>query len=185
MTKLSLDQFIEQLKTIPYFQPDGDPDCEWLLVLGKTWRAARSAAADAAKAAAKVALAGSKNSAWDAARTAAWNAAKIAASDAERDAEWASAWDAARGAAREAAWAAARSEAPDTAWAGPWDAAWHAADYAAICIVWSDLLLQEEHLQNIERRLNVWRKGYALMAEVGGTFYVYAAHHNFYTSLTI
>jgi len=176
MTKLSLDQFIEQLKTIPYFQPDGDPDPEWLLVLGKTWSAARSAAADAAKAAAKIASAASSSSAWDAARTAAWNAAKIAASDAERDADWASAWDAARDVTREAAWAAARSEAPDTAWAGPWDAAWHAADYAAVCIVCGDLFVAREHLQTIERRLDVWRKGYALMAEVGGTLYVYAAH---------
>ncbi len=175
----SLEQFIEELRTLPYFQPDGNPDPDWLLVLGKTWSAARNAAADAAKAALKLSAASapaSGDSSWDSARTAAWNAAKIAASDAGREAAWEAAWDSARDVTREAAWAAARSEAPDTAWAGPWDAAWHSADYAAICIVCADLSLPSKHLQTIERRLNVWRKGYALMAEVGGTLYVYAAH---------
>jgi hypothetical protein len=176
MKKISLEQFIEELRTIRYFQPDGDPDPDWLLVLGKTWTAARVAVADAAKAVARVVTSGSSSdSSWDAARTAAWNAAKIAASDAGRNAEWESAWDSARDVTRETAWASARSEAPDSAWAVPWDAAWHAADYAAICVVCSDLKIQPEHFQTIERRMNVWRKGYALMAEIHGTLYVYAA----------
>ncbi len=173
---VSLDQFIEEIKTLRYFQPDGNPDPDWLVVLGKTWTAARTAAGDAAKAAARaVAPTGSIDSAWDAARTLAWNAAKIAASDAGRNGQWEAAWDSARDATRESAWAAARSEAPDTAWSVPWDAAWHAADYAAICIVSSDLNIPPEHFCTIERRLDVWRKGYALMAEVNGTLYVYGS----------
>ena len=176
MNSISLGQLIDELKTLPYFQPDGNPDPDWLLVIGKNWTAARLAAADAAKAAAKAATPGeSSDSAWDAARTAAWNAAKIAASDANRTPDWEAAWDRARDVTREAAWAAARVDAPDAAKAIPWDAAWHAADYAAICGICSDLSLPPEHFRTIERRIEVWRKGYALMSEVNGTLYVYAA----------
>jgi hypothetical protein len=176
MERVSQNLIIEELKTLPYFQPDGKPDPDWLLVTGRNWTAARVAAADAAKAAARAAATGeSGDSAWDAARTAAWNAAKISASDANRSAEWEAAWDNARDVTREAAWAAARVEAPDVAKTIPWDAAWHAADYAVICGVCSDLDIPSEHLRTIERRIDVWRKGYALMSEVNGTLYVYTA----------
>ncbi|HLH32022.1 MAG TPA: hypothetical protein VKY31_12540 [Terriglobia bacterium] len=175
--QLSLEHFLEELRDTAYFQPDGNPDPEWLLVLGKTWTAARIAVADAAKAAAKAAVANAgTESAWDAARTSAWNLARIAASDAGRNELWETAWDKARDASREFVWAAARTEAPDAAWAVPWDAAWHIADYAVICVVCGDLPVPEHHRHTIEKRMEVWRKGYALMAEVNGMLYVYAAN---------
>ena len=174
MTPISLEDFIAELRTLPYFQPDGKPDPDWILVLGKNWTVARIAAADAAKAAAKGGSNGTSDSQWDAARTAAWNGARIAASDAGRNEAWEKAWDLARDATREAVWTAARLAAPEAAWAVPWDAAWHIADYAAICVVCGDLDVLGQHFQTIERRIDVWRKGYALMAEVNGTLYVYA-----------
>jgi hypothetical protein len=85
---ISLESFVHELRTLPYWQPDGQPLPEWLLFAGTSWDAAWNAARDAAW-----------NAAWNAAtaRDAAWNAAQDAAlyaavqivcADLDIDPEW-------------------------------------------------------------------------------------------------
>ena len=88
-----VERFVTQeIPSIPWCQPDGDPDPEWRLFTAPTLAAARDAARDAA---------------WDAARAAAWDAAWDAARDVARAAAWDAAWAAAWDVARDAAWDAA------------------------------------------------------------------------------
>ena len=68
---------------------------------------------------------------------------------------------------RAAAWAAARAAA--------WAAAGAAAGEAALlaqCIVAE---LTGPHMDHAQARMEVWRKGYALLCDVNGALYVYAA----------
>jgi hypothetical protein len=96
-----------------------------------------------------------RGAAWDAARDAAWNAAR----DAAEDAAWNAAWNAARGAARDAAWNAAED----------------AADFCVIERLCADLEIAETHCVQIRARWEVWLKGYAVLCDVDGVLYVYAA----------
>ena len=86
--------FIESLKEIKWFKPDGKPRKEWMMF--KTRSEARDAAWDAARDAAR-------DAAWDAARDAGRNAASNAAEDAAEDAARNAAWYAAEDAAEDAA----------------------------------------------------------------------------------
>jgi hypothetical protein len=148
----SLDKFIE--KDIPatkFFKPDGHPNKEWVVFYGTTWDAAwdvvRSAARDAA---------------WDVVRSAAKGAARDAAWYAAKDAAWDAAWYAAKDAARDAAKDAAR------------DAARDAALYADFIVV-SDLDFKDKkkHEAHVKARWEVFQKGYALICDINGVFYVY------------
>lgn len=87
-----LVSFIDNLKNIPWFRPDHNPDPSWRIFTRKTWDAHRAAALYAA-------------------RDAAWNAARDAARNAARDAAWNAARNAARDAARDAAWDGASDSA--------------------------------------------------------------------------
>jgi len=97
------EAFVESIKSVPWFKPDGTPDPTWRLFTGSSWAAALAAASDAA-------------------------------------------------------WAAARDAA--------------LLIRAKIC---SDLPLAPQHIAHAEARWRVWQKGYALLCDVNGTLYVYAA----------
>jgi hypothetical protein len=138
------EAFVAELPTLPWLQPQGDPDQGWRVF------ETRAAARDETRAAAR-----------DAARDAAWAAAWVAA----RDAAWAAAGDAAWVAARDAAWAAAGVAARDAAWA--------AALWARVLVV-RDLLGDDSpHVQHAAARTDVWRRGYGLLCDVEGELYVY------------
>jgi hypothetical protein len=83
----------------------------------------------------------------------------------------AAAWVAARDAAGDAAWVAAR----DAAWDAAGAAAWAAARDAALlsrCTVVADKL-DKKYMDHARARWSVWQKGYGLMCDIGGVFYVY------------
>ena len=73
---IDVEKFVDGLKNVKWFKPDGNPNPEWKLFTGKSWGAARDAA-------------------WDAVWDAAWDAARDAARDAAWDAVWDAAWNAA------------------------------------------------------------------------------------------
>ncbi len=95
---------------------------------------------------------------------------------AARDAARAAAWAAARDAAWAAAWAAARAAAGDAARDAAWAAAGDAARDAALqsrMILTSDLKVESKHRVHVQKRMEVWQKGYGLLCDVGGVLYVY------------
>lgn len=96
---------------------------------------------------------------------AAGNTAKDAAVDATRNAAGNAAWTAARDAARIAARDAARNAAGD--------AAWDTALWALIQIMPTGAKIDQKHIAHINARMEVWRKGYGLMCDVGGILYCY------------
>jgi len=69
-------------------------------------------------------------------------------------------------------WDAARAAARDAARDAAWDAA-GAAAWAAACRIVKDKL-DRKHIKHVEARMQVWRKGYALLCDVDGTLFVYA-----------
>jgi hypothetical protein len=158
-----VEEFVGSLPKARYFQPDGQPEPAWRLFEADSWAAARAAtwaaAGDAAKAAA-----------WAAARAATWaaagDAARAAAWAAARAATWAAAWDAAWAAARAAAWAAAGDAARDAA---------GDAELLGCTLVCDGLPLDQKHINHAKARWRVWEKGYALLCDVDGVLYVYAA----------
>jgi hypothetical protein len=168
---------LEELKHIGWFKMAGEKDPSWRYFEATTWAAAwaaaRAAAGDAAWAAA---WAAAGDAAWDAARDAAGDAAWDAAGDAAGDAAWAAAWAAARDAAWDAAWDAARdaawAAAGDAAWAAARDAAWAAAWDAAISIC-PEGTIDQKHINYMAARMEVWKRGYALLCDVDGVLYVY------------
>jgi hypothetical protein len=108
-------------------------------------------------------------------RAAAYAAACAAADDAAYDAAYAAAYDAAYDAARAAAYAAACAAAYDAARAAAYDAAYDAARAASLlarCIVVADKL-GKKYMEHAKARWSVWQKGYGLLCDVGGVFYVY------------
>ena len=68
-------------------------------------------------------------------------------------------------------WAAAGA----AAWAAAWDAAGDAKLHCIAAFVCSDLNIDPVHRAHAEARWNVWSKGYALLCDVNGVLYVYAA----------
>jgi len=162
--KKYIDEFVKELKTADYwFKNDGKPNPEWKLF--ETRAAARNAA---------------RNAAWDAARNAAWDAAWDAARGATRGAAWDAAWDAAWGAARDAArdatWGVARGAARGVVRGAARGAARDAArDATCFCslFVCMDLDINFKHFEHMNKRMEVWRKGYGLLCDVDGVLYVY------------
>ena len=149
-------EFVSNLSEINWLKPDGNPDPSWRLFTASTWAAARNAAWNAAgdaarNAAGNAAGAAAGNAAGDAARNAAGNAARNAAGDAARDAAGAAARDAAGDAARDARL------------------------YITTQIIARDLDIAPEHRAHVEARWNAWRKGSAVLCDVDGVLYVYAA----------
>jgi hypothetical protein len=85
------------------------------------------------------------------------------------------AYDAARDAADDAAYDAARAAARAAAYAAAYDAARDASGDAALlarCIVVADKL-DKKYMEHAKARWSVWQKGYGLLCDVGGVFYVY------------
>jgi hypothetical protein len=148
--------WIATLKNIAWLKPDGKPKKEWLLF--ETRVAAGVAAGVAARVAAGVAA---RAAAGDAAWVAAGVAARAAAWDAAGDAAWVAARAAAGDAARAAAGVAARA------------AAWDAALYSRGIFICDGLKLAEKHKTHIKKRMEVWKKGYGLLCDVGGKLYCY------------
>jgi len=156
---LAVNKFLKSIPKIKWFANREPSKFEWKLFEN------RDAAGDAAWAAAG-------DAAWDAAWAAAWNAAGDAAWAAAGDAARAAARDAARDAARAAARNAARDAAGDAAWAAAWNAAGGAALIAQVLIC-RGLKLDKKHIVHAEARWDVWKRGYGLLCDVDGIFYVY------------
>lgn len=90
-------------------------------------------------------------------------------------------WNAAWNAAWAAAAAADAAAAEDAAWNAAGDAARAAASDAALIariIVCKGLPLDTQHIRHAKARWNVWKRGYALLCDVDGVLYVYAAAKN-------
>ena len=149
-----MNALIRGMPDIPWLKPQGDPLPDWRVF------ETRSAARDAAGAAAREA-------AWEAA----WDAARDAAGDAAWEAAMDAAMDAARDAARDAAGAVAMDAARAAAMAAAMDAARDAALESERIICGSRLA--KPHADHILARWDVWRRGYGLLCDVGGTLYVH------------
>ena len=198
---IGAQSFVRGIPMLNWLKPDGNPDPEWKLFTASSWNAARAAAwdaagtaaraaaGDAARAAVEAAAGAAWDTAWDAARAAAWDAAWDAARaaagaawDAARDVPWDAAWAAGGAAAWDAAWAAAWDAAWDAAWAAGGaaaGAAWAAARDAALYVetkhIVADLPIDQKHVDHAKKRWEVWEKGYALLCDINGVLYVYAA----------
>ena len=59
--------------------------------------------------------------------------------------------------------------ARDSAWASAWDAALE----CCLCCVCADLQLDDTHRAHAKARMDVWRRGWALLGDVNGVLYVY------------
>ena len=148
---LDAEAVIEEAKSFPYFQPQGDPAPAWKVfetrIAARTARAAaRTAriARTAARTAAEVAVGAAAETA---ARTAAMDVADIAARGAVMDA------------VRDVVWDAAMAAAMDVRlWAET--------------MVVSDLI-DPAHIDHVAARIDVWRRGYGLLCDVNGELYVY------------
>lgn len=90
--------------------------------------------------------------------------------DEKPDPDWklstAPSWDAARAATAAEARAAVRDAA--------WDAAWDAALYCLIECLCFDLDIAEEHRRYTREAWAIWQKGYGVLGQVDGVWYVYA-----------
>ncbi len=159
--------FLLNIKGTKFFKPDGRPNPEWKVFYGST-------------------IAEAWETALDAARAEAWDAAKNTALVTVRDAAWTSAFGAARDAAHDAsrsrAWSVAWDTVRDIVWATASDAARVAAGDAVLdaalmaqLIVVKDLDFDEKesHLRHTAERIEAWRKGYGVAADVNGILYVY------------
>ena len=73
---------------------------------------------------------------------------------------------------RDATWDAARDAAWDAARDAARDAAWDAALIARVLIC-QGLKLDKKHIVHAEARWDVWKRGYGLLCDVDGVFYVY------------
>ena len=152
-TKLS--DFIESIPKVKFFKPDGKPKKEWKVFYGDTWASARASARDST-------------------RAFAWTS---------RDSEWASARDSALASARDSARGSACDSAMDFAMeltrASAKNFEWEAADdfsLKAEMITVSDLKYKNKakHEHDVDKRIEVWKKGYGLLGDVDGVLYVYA-----------
>jgi len=145
---LRTERFVsDEIPSVPWLKPDGNPLPEWRMHRGKTWDAAGDAARDAARAAAGVAAV---DAAWDAAGDAA--VAATAGSPGARRL---------LGSLTEAAGAAAGAAARD------------AALMARLMVV-ADLPVDPKHFIHAAARWQVWQKGWGLVCDVNGVLYVYA-----------
>ena len=165
-------EFVDSISDVKFFvNQKADPSWKIHDTLTAAWNAALAAVLTAAR-----------DAAWDAARDAAWDAARDAAWDAARDAAWDAAWNAARdaawNAARNAAWNAARGAARGAAWDAARDAArdaaWDAArDAARDAALVACAIISEVDTSYAMKRWDVWKRGYGLLEDVNGVFYVY------------
>ena len=121
-----VNDFIDSLQTIKWFQPDPKLDKKAVEKQAKLTLECFGVKAGIEYRHLKAPQ--DWGAAWDAAWGAAWGAAWDAARGAAWDAAWGAAWDAARDAARDAAWDAAWDAARGAAWGAAWDAARGAAE---------------------------------------------------------
>jgi len=147
-----LFDFINSIPQVKFFKPDGKPKKEWKIFYGDTWA-----------------------SAWESAQASAWDSALASAH--------ASAWDSARDSAQASAWACAEDSARVSARASARDSARDfkgafTRDFSlkAEMIVVSDLNYKDKakHERHVNKRIEVWKKGYGLLCDVDGVLYVYA-----------
>ena len=132
------ERFVQSIKNVPFFKPDGKPLKEWKVFRAKTWNEAESTAAktwnEAESTAKSAANDATKNSILDTAWFAARNAARNAAGDAARTSTKLeittvvnnevknAAWDAVSNEAESAAWDAIKSAVSNEVKSAAWDA---------------------------------------------------------------
>jgi hypothetical protein len=164
-------QFVERdIPSVNWLKPDLKPRKEWKLFKGTTWDVARNAASNVAWDAARNAA---RNVAWDAARNVAWDAARNVAWDAARNAVGDAARNAASNAAGDATWDVVGNAVGNAVGDAPWDAVGDAS-LMVYRIITEDLKIDKKYVKHINKRWEVWEKGYALLCDVNGVLYVYA-----------
>ena len=166
-----LEKFISSVSDIPYFKPEGAPKRGWKVFYGENLAAAWSAAKDAAWVAS---MAMEEDSAMNAAKDAAWvgamGAIRDAALEANRELAWIKAWDT----ARDAAWNAVGTIARNLASVAAGDAVLDAALMAQLLVVKDlDFKDKDKHVRHVTERMDAWKMGYGVAADVNGTLYVY------------
>jgi len=167
--------FISDIEKIPYFRPDGKPDKRWRVFYGDTLAEARIAAWTAWAAAWNAAGNGAVDRASNAALAActACNATGNGAGGAAMFAAW-KAWSAAWNAAEKAASSIGGNAAGIDTRIAARDAAEDAASMGRLIAVKNlDFEGKDKCIGYANERMNVWRKGYGLAAEVNGVLYVY------------
>lgn len=149
---------LDELKAFPWLKPDGSPRPEWQVFTAPTLPAAWDAAVEA-----------TQGTGVDAALNAAVEAARAAARDEGWDTAWNAAWDAVMGTPTwYQAWDGARGTGLDVAQDATRDMA---------LLYWIETAapgIDASHIAHARARVEVWRKGYALLCDVGGVLYVYA-----------
>lgn len=161
----------EEVPSVPWFRPDGDPRPEWRLFTAPSWddayRAAAEAAQDAMRRTTWVVL-------WDDPYVYSRNTAMYVIDRAGRDAVQTAAWRSARSAINSSMWEALKDSMAETLWGVPYEAAARdAALYAITECVGYDLPALDAHREHVRTRWDVWRKGYGLMCDAYGELYVY------------
>ncbi len=164
------ESFAESVAKMRLFYPGRKPMEEWEVFHGSTEAELRVAAGLAARVA-------SRFGAQTAARAAFLAAESAAAEDAERYAKWAKSRamaSTAVNAALEAAKERMRLKLGSVTWRVSKDVGWDAELVSALLSV-KDLNQEAmtRHLQYAFSRWEVWERGFILLADVGGTFYVY------------
>ena len=162
-----MNRFMAEIERIDWYSCKGPMDENWKVY--DTRFAARVAAGDAAWDAARDAA---RNATWDAARCSARDATWDAARCSARDATWDATFNAAFNAARDATWDITMGMARDAARDTTWDAA-RDASLIAMCIITRDLPGGEKRYRYARKWWQVWKRGYCLLYDINGTFYVY------------
>ena len=166
----------EEIPSVPWFRPDGEPDPKWKLSLGDNL----DVAANLVSAVSGVDSSGTRSATRNAVRDNARNTARNIIRSADRNAVW----DAARLVARSATWSAIRDAARSAVWGATWNTAWGISKFAAENAAWdadlytslfilNNLQFDNKHRRHIINRWKVWQKGYGLFGDISGTLYVY------------
>lgn len=176
-----IPEFLDELKTIPWLRPDGSlQDGQDGIRLYSTYSAANSAARKANL------VANQQVSAWDDVRRCmrpeAFNIMRDYASyDAQYAAEKAElvpAFSAVHYAVYDAAHEAVQNAVPQQKYVPPflgvpWEAAWDAVTYAQCMYTCAGLPVADEDIDHMRKRMDIWRHGYGVVADVNGVLYCY------------
>ncbi len=154
-------------KEIPktkFFKPDGKPDKEWEIFYGSNW---------------DLALESALAEAWRVTRGSAWLPEWVLEKKSLWDSAMSSAsiyiWNATWGLERESARLVVRSAAKNSVYELAKDAVWDAVLYSEYILV-NDIQFEgkENGMAQANARWKVWQKGYGLLCDIDGVFYVYA-----------
>lgn len=150
---------VSSLRDIRFLRPDGKPNPEWRIFYGNTWNEARAKALESAEPK-------HPGMAIETARSAAWSAAIEEA----RVAAWDRISDMAKAAVNDAMARLSLNESIERVV----NDAKRDAKLMSVMKIVRDVNLKSRYFEHAEKRMEVWRKGYALLDDVNSMLYVYA-----------